>query len=201
MRFALGLIIVLALLGLHVAALFAVLHPKVDRAYRAYYIDRVSTDWHIQRYPATFEEGIDMARPGWPEFVDYSFGILGAQPFGRWTDTRLGLRSGFVFNRSFSGPVCVLVDAAPTDNMKSRRAVLAFGDLNKEILFGPDDSFRSYAFDFDLPAPTQTLAVVFPKRFPRASYSNPREVGIALKRIRLLSGPCSSLSNSQGHSQ
>ena len=142
-----------------------------------------------------------MTKPGWPEFVDHSFGILGAQPFGRWTDTRFGLRSGFVFNRSFSGPVCVLVDAAPTDNMKSRRAVLAFGDIDKEIVFGPDESSRLYAVDFDLPGPAQTLALVFPKRFPRASYSNPREVGVVLKRIRVFSGPCASLPNSQGQSQ
>ena len=193
MRLTLGLIAIVALAGLHIAALFALLHPRVSREYRAYYVDKVSTDWRVQRYQSSVEEGIDFVKPGWPYFVDYSFGILGVEPTGRWTDTRLGLRAGFEFVHSFSGPMCVVVDASPFDSMRSRKVGVAFGDQKKEISFGPDESPHMFLIDFDLPSPTNTLALVLPRPLPRASHNNPRQPGVLLKRIRMFSQSCSAV--------
>ena len=70
-----GIIAVVALVALHLTALFALLHPKVSREYRAFYMDRVSSDWHAKHYESTPEQGIDFSTVGWPDFVEYSFGI------------------------------------------------------------------------------------------------------------------------------
>ena len=83
------------------------LHPKVTREYRAYYIDRTSQDWRVKKYYSTPENGIDLAKPGWPDFVAYSFGIARDTSVGAWTDTRLGLKAGFELNQPFTGHVCV----------------------------------------------------------------------------------------------
>jgi hypothetical protein len=195
MRIAFGIIVLIALLGLHLAALYALLHPKVSREYRAHYIDRISSDWRAQHYHSTPEEGIDLARQGWPDFVEYSFGVLSPGPFGRWTDTRMGLKSGFHFNRTFSGPVCVVLDAMPSDSMRSQQVTLAFGDQEKEFSFGRDEKIRPYLVDFGLPRPETVLALRFPKPLPRASPGNPHQVGVALNRIRIFSQPCSAIAS------
>lgn len=201
MRLAIGITAVVTLAGLHLAALYALLHPKVSREYRAHYIDKVTMDWHPQHYPSTPEEGIDLSKPGWPDFVEYSFGISNAEKFGSWTDTRMGLKSGFEFNRSFIGPVCVVLNAMPADSMRSRRVPLEFGDQQKEIAFEQDQSIRSYFADFDLTSPATRLALHFPKPLPSGSHENPRQVGVALNRIRIFSQPCAALSQLlvQGH--
>ena len=193
MRIAFGIIVLIALLGLHLAALFALLHPNVSREYRAHYIDRISSDWHTVRYQSTPAEGIDLTRQGWPDFVEYSFGLLSPGPFGRWTDTRMGLKSGFQFNRTFSGSVCVILEAMPSDSMRSQQVTLAFGDQEKDISFGRDEKIRPYLVDFELPRPETILALRFPKPLPRASHSNPRQVGVALNRIRIFSEACSAI--------
>ena len=194
MRFAFGILVVVALIGLHLAALFALLHPHVSPEYRAYYMDRVSTDWHVQQYPATPEQGIDLARPGWPEFVRSSFGISKQQSFGRWTDTQLGPQAGFEFNRSFTGPVCVVFNAKPSDSVRLHHVALKFGDQEKDIYFGQDQEIRPYLVDFDLPAPATRLALLFPRPLPRTSYSDPRQMGVGITRIRIFSQRCSELS-------
>lgn len=193
MRIGIAIVLSVALLGLHLAALHALLHPKVSREYSAYYIDKISTDWHVNHYHGTPEDGIDLPRPGWPDFVDHSYGILVPEPFGRWTDTRMGLKAGFKFNRAFSGPVCVELHAMPADSLRSQRVVLAFGDQEKDISFGQDEKMQEYRVDFVLPNPAEVLEFRFSKPQPRASHSTPRQVGVALNRIRIYSQPCSSI--------
>jgi Domain of unknown function (DUF7024) len=194
MRFAIGIIAVLALVGLHLAALFALLHPKISPEYKAFYVDRVTTDWHVQYYRSTPEDGIDFTRAGWPDFVKKSFGISTRDTFGRWTDTRLGLTSGFEFNRVFSGPLCVAISAKPSDSMRSRPVTLAFGDQKRDITLGKDNDIRNYAIDFQLPSPSNRLEIIFPGRLPRASRTDPRQAGVGLNRIRIFSQSCSDIS-------
>lgn len=44
----------------------------------------------LPRYAATLAEGIDFAKPGYPEFVVEASGISGAEAWGRWSDANLG---------------------------------------------------------------------------------------------------------------
>jgi len=185
MRVALGILTVALLSGLHLAVLFALLHPQVSREYRAHYIDRTSSDWDTQHYFATPQVGIDLTRPGWPSFVDYSFGISRSQSFGRWTDTQLGLEAGFQFNRSFSGPVCLLLNAMPSDIMRGRSLTLVFGMQEKAILLSPDGKMRTYITQFDLPSPSTRLELRFTNRLPKVNDPSPRELGVELETLRI----------------
>ena len=191
MRPILGIISLAALLAVHATALYDLLHPNVSREYRAYYIDRTSTDWHVPHYSATPEEGIDLAKSEWPDFVVRSYGMLKAEPFGRWTDTRYGLRSGFEFDRSFSGPACVALEARPYDSQRTRGLTLAFGDEVREVDLPQSRDMGTYVYDFALGGPANTLELRFPRPLPRVSPDNPRQVGVAWKSVRILPGTCS----------
>jgi hypothetical protein len=193
-RAGLGIIAVIALVGLHMAALMVLLHPDVTPEYRAHYVERTSADWRVQHYPATPEQGIALDRPEWPEFVQDSYGITKAEKFGRWTDTRMGLKSGFKFNRSFEGPVCVVIDAKPSESMRGRNVVLAFGPQAKEVSLGRQQDIRVYLIEFALDQPVNTLEFRFPKPLPAAGDGNPRQVGIGLSRIQIFPNTCGSIS-------
>lgn len=194
MRLAFGIIAIIALVGLHLAALFELLHPKFSREYKAYYVDRVSMDWHEQHYHSDPEEGIDFSRLGWPDFVEYSFGIARPEGFGRWTDTRMGLNAGFQFNRSFSGPVCVVLNAKPSDAMRNRRLTLVLGDQAQDVAFGSDQYIRSYAVSFDLQRPATRFELRSPKLLPSVRLGNARQLGVGLNWMRIFAMPCSALS-------
>lgn len=193
MRLSLIILVAIALIGLHLAAFWAVLHPKVTREYRAYYMDRTSRDWRVKRYHSTPEEGIDLTKGGWPDFVAYSFGIARDPTVGAWTDTRLGLKAGFEFNQPFTGQVCVILNATPSSSMTNSHLLLAFGDQQKEIAFGTDQSVRPYAVEFELPHPATRLQLLFPKPLPRMAHTDARQLGVGLSRIRFLSQACSAV--------
>jgi hypothetical protein len=200
MRLAIGIIAIVGLVALHLAALFALLHPNVSREYRAHYMERTSTDWHVQHYPSTPEEGIDLARPGWPDFVEYSYGISKVVGEGRWTDTQLGLRSGFQLKRSFSGPACVVLNATPLDSARVQDVTLAFGDQTKKISFAQSREFQPYEVDFNLTRPASRLELRFPKPLPRVDRNNPRQFGVELNKVQIFSQSCSELSELVGPS-
>jgi hypothetical protein len=195
MRLSLMILVTVVLIGLHLAVCWAVLHPKVTREYKAYYIDRTSRDWRVTKYHSTPEDGIDLTKPGWPEFVAYSFGLARDASVGAWTDTRLGLKAGFEFNQPFAGQVCVLLNAIPSSSMTNRRVPLVFGDQQQEIAFGADQSVRLYAIHFELPHPATRLQLLFPKPLPRMGHTDARQLGVGLARIRLLPQPCSGVSD------
>jgi hypothetical protein len=176
-------------MGVHLAALYAILHPHVSRRYRAYFIDRTSSDWAITQYHSTPEEGIVLSRAGLPDFVDYSYGISVAENWGRWTDTSLGLRAGFQLKESFSGPVCVAFEAGVTPAMLGRQVVLEFGDQRKPMVFGRNE-LHPYAVDFDLDKPADSFEFLFPDHMPPASEADGRQLGIGLARVRILSHAC-----------
>jgi hypothetical protein len=189
-RLILSISALIALVSLHLAAFSALLHPKVSREYRSYYIDQTSQDWRVKHYPSTPEEGIDLTKPGWPDFVAYSFGISRSDNLGSWTDTRRSLKAGFEFNQSFSGPMCVVFNAAPSKALLERRITIAFGDQRSQIQLGRDETVQQYAVEFELPRPTARLELLFPKRLPRVGHTDSRQLGIGLTKIRFFSQPC-----------
>jgi hypothetical protein len=176
------------------AALWALLHPNVSREYRAHYIERSSSDWRVQRYSATPEEGIEFSRKEWPDFVEFSFGITPPDSFGRWTDTRMALQSGFKFNRNFEGSSCVVIDAKPSASMRLRRVAVAFGNQEKEISFGQEQATRRYLVDFELNQPADTFELRFPKALPAIGHGDTRQLGVGLSKIRFFPMACSEIS-------
>src|SRR5690348_15186793 len=100
-------LVIVAALATELYAVFAVVHPRVDPEYRAYYIDRSTMDWNPAHYPATPEQGIDFAHAGWPDFVRNGYGFSYREMEGRWTDAAMLQTPRLSLSRSFSGPMCV----------------------------------------------------------------------------------------------
>jgi len=65
-------LVITLLLSVYAAALFAVLHPHVSPAYKAFYIDHTSLDWNPARYPGSPEQGMISAVMGCPSGAIYS---------------------------------------------------------------------------------------------------------------------------------
>jgi hypothetical protein len=189
-RLILSIIASIVLIGLHLAAFFALGHPTVTREYRSHYVDQTSQDWRIKHYLSTPEQGIDMSKPGWPDFVTYSFGISRDRNLDSWTDTRRGLKAGFEFNRAFSGQVCVVLNATPSDALRNRAVTIAFGDQRRDVHFGQEQTAQAITIEFALPKPSTRFELLFPKRFPRVGHTDSRQLGMSLNRIRFFSQPC-----------
>ena len=79
-------LVVVLLLGVELTAVYAVLHPKVSPEYKAYYIDRTTSDWRPPHYRASPDQGIAFLREGWPDFVSSTAGFSRFEEWGRWTD-------------------------------------------------------------------------------------------------------------------
>ncbi len=189
MRTLVRILLVIALLVLHVSVLYAVLHPKVSREYRAYFIDKTSRDWKVERYHATPQEGIDLAHEGLPDFVDYSYGISWKESVGRWTDTNMGLRAGFRFKPPLQGPACLQLRLGSAAPMLNQNITVRFGEEQKEEKIVQQE-VRDYQLDFEKSGPVEEVELVFPKDLPRAGADDGRHVGLYIAGVQVLPQGC-----------
>ena len=188
------------LLVLYVTLLVFVLRPHVTPEYRAYYIDRTSSDWNPVRYPASFEEGIRFTNPGFPEFVQLMYGFSFHEPWGRWTDARRSPVSdrpvaGIVFREPLSGPVCVDVNARPAQPNES--VTVALGNEEKNVVFSRSE-FADYFIEFSLTRPANAIEFRFRGRIRSAHEENPkdqdiRRLGLAIVSLRFFPYKCGSV--------
>lgn len=131
------------------------------------------------RYTATLAQGIDFARPGYPDFLKEVSGISGPEGWGRWTDANLGQTATLRFAQA--------LPAHFTLNLKVRDF---FGvNANKEIVVqvgGQKQTFvllpemdQEVKLAFDAVANADTIEIIAPgASTPTASDS--RKLGIGL---------------------
>jgi hypothetical protein len=189
MRSSFKVVLIACLVALHLSVVYAALHPKVNRAYRAYFIDRTTTDWAVPHYAATFAQGIDLTKPGLPDFVASSYGIASRESFGAWTDTTLGTHAGFVLNRPVAGPVCLQMLLGASDSSLNHPVTLRLGSQEKQLQIDHRAQYE-YTVDFPENGSAEVIEFVFPHRLPRASVQDWRQVGISIGHIRFLPSPC-----------
>ena len=196
MRIALRILVVIALLGVNLASLYAVLHPHTSPQYKAYYIDKSTQDWAPDRYSATPEEGMKFAKPGLPTFVESTRGLSVREAWGRWTDLSLG-EPAIKFRQAFSGPICVVITAYPSEAESGKQVVVAFGAQSQSLhLTAPD--FADYYVNFVLTQPANTLEFHFPDGVRRNNDADPasrdiRRLGLAISSIRLSQTSCATI--------
>jgi hypothetical protein len=188
-------LIIAALLCIYAGTLFAVLHPKVSPGYRAYYMDRSSSDWNPEHYPGTPEKGIEFSRVGLPEWVESTHGLSFRDQWGRWTDTTVGPVPGLTFARSFNGPVCVQFVATAVPAV-GKTFTLKLGDQSQMVQVIPK-VFGEYQVELEPVRPASRLDFVLPPQLPREAdvdshSSDMRRLGLELTSLRILSGPCTS---------
>lgn len=180
--------LLLTLTGLYLFALKALLHPRVSDAYRYHFIEKISGDFNPTKYHLSPDETIALSTTGLPDFVDHDFGFSYPETWGRWTDANFGNRAGFVFNKPYTGPKCLVAKLAPSDSMQGRSLILSFGDESKTVSFGQRDA-AMYFFDFPDPRPAGSLQFQFMGKVPSAG-NDPRQLGLAIHSIRVITGSC-----------
>jgi hypothetical protein len=173
-------------------ALYLVRHPRVSEEYRAYYISRTVEDWQPERYPATQQDGMWMAKVGLPEFVESTQGLSPRMPWGRWAEScggseiRIRLRNPVAI-----GPSCVVLTAQPGTQELGQRLDVTLGEQVREFrLVSPE--FKEYALDFDSVRAAQLVTLRFPPHVPR-SYTlmlGLRQRRVAISRFRMMEGRC-----------
>ena len=162
--------------------------PNVAEEYRAYYIDRTTSDWRPLRYSATLDDGIDFSREGWPSFVEKAFGISHPEPWGRWTDARLARSARIVLSKPLAGPICIAIKFAPSDNQMGKPVLVRVGKMELKIV--PDTSGAQwYRLDFAVLEPQSTIEIE-PAAPARVSSGDPRVIGIGLYHLTVTQGGC-----------
>lgn len=189
---------VLALLGtVYLLALAAVLRPRVSADYRAYFIERTSTEWHPVHYTATPAQGISFSSPGLPTFVRYVAGFSYREPWGRWTDASRAPVPQIAFAQGFDGTICVDLKAHASNAIKHKPVTVAFGDQRRTVSIsaGP---FADYLIEFHLSKPADVMEFMFSGTIPPENAVDrdnldSRRLGLAMIYLRLYALSCASV--------
>jgi Domain of unknown function (DUF7024) len=194
MQFIARIFVVIALLAVELAAVYAVLHPHVTPEYRAYYINQTTTDWKSIHYRASLEDGITFNRPGWPEFVASTSGISSQEADGRWTDAGLQPVARIQFDSMVSGPVCLAMSVMPSAAELGKDVVVGWGNENKEIQLAKP-GFSEYQLGFEGNTPADALTFKFEGSVPRNNdvfkeSLDHRRLGIKLSSLSISPGAC-----------
>jgi hypothetical protein len=195
MSTALKWMLIVALVGVYVAALYAVLHPKVSPEYRAFFIDRTSTDYLPAKYPSTPESGMMFSRPGLPQWVSGTHGLSVREGLGRWTDEDMGDSAGLTFNQDFSGDVCVEASFGAASWLVGDTILLRMGDQEKPLQIKAAD-LTDYRVQLSSLHQAKDLNFILPPRLPSViqeqhNSQDLRRLGISLMSLKLSSGQCS----------
>jgi phosphoglycerol transferase len=177
---------------------FLIVNPNVSEEYRAYYIERITSDWRPLRYTAVVSEGFDFSKPGLPSFIRYTAGISYHESWGRWTDASLKKTVRIIYEEPFFGDVCVNIMLSPALPQIGRLVVIRFG--SNEQQFVTQAGAQWYQLDFRLDDPTSTLEIEPSVSATPALWDptnkDPREISLGLYRLIALPGACKELESS-----
>jgi len=189
-------LILVGLLSIELYSVYAVLHPHVSADYRAYFIDRSSTDYEPEHYPSTPEEGMVFSHPGLPDWVATTRGLsFRDEGGGRWTDANLRATPGLLFTREFSGDVCVELKAYTIPWLGGQDMTVRFGhedEAVKLVAGGP----TTYDIQFHNVHAADRMDFLLPSNLPPLvervhSSGDIRRLGVSFHTLRIVPGQCS----------
>ncbi len=188
--------VIIVLAGIQLWALFAVLHPRVSPAYRAYYIERTTSDWKPVHYSGTTSDGITFSRKGVPEWVEFTRGLAQPDDWGRWTDEDLGDVAGLAFTQPLSGDLCVDFTARAVPWIVGQTFVVRMGDETQTLRVAAPE-LAEYRAQFTRLPPVAALDILLPPKLPRVMDAEPkskdaRRLGLDLATLRMVPGHCGS---------
>ena len=190
MKTSLQWLVIAILCTIYLAALWAVLCPNVTSRYKAYFVDRTSSDWNPVRYAGRPEEGINFSQPGLPEWVDTTRGLSFRQTWGRWTDGNLAKIPAVLFVQPFKGPICMELTAGPAPSMAGKFFDIRMGDQTKTLQLGPN-GYSRFRAPITLTQGADKLEFILPRRLPvERGTLDDRRVGLALVALRITPGGC-----------
>jgi hypothetical protein len=133
-------------------------------------------------YEATFEQGIDFRRPGYPTFIEYAIGISKLEEWGRWSDgPKVTLTLANPLNGKFK---LVLVGGALGKNVGTPIPVKIGHMLQKVTFFGaPPQTAEIQTLEFALRRPATTIEFTIP--YPTTPEHDNRQLGIGFLQLRI----------------
>jgi len=187
-----------ALIAIYAVASWAVLHPHVSAAYRAYYIDHTTLYWNPVHYPGTPAEGMDFSREGLPDWVAYTRGFSIREPWGQWTDSTIAPAATVALTQSYDGIVCVDFSASAVSWLVGKQMAITMGSQTRTVKI--ESGAYDYKVQFDHLQNARQLDFVPANRPPRVKdvdkhSLDDRRLGLDLSMLRLLPGECASPAN------
>jgi len=194
MKTAVKWIAIILLLAVYAGAGWAVLHPHVSPEYRAYFLDRTSTDYGLPRYDSTPEEGIVFSRAGLPGWVLATRGLSVREEGGRWTDDGLTPRAGMTFARGFDGNQCLDFTARAVPWIVGQTVEVKMGAEQRSLRIAGADTSQ-YRLQFDHLHGADQLDFILPPNLPAVNQRepnnpDPRRLGINFLVLHLVPGEC-----------
>ena len=132
-------------------------------------------------YQATFEQGIDFRRPGYPTFIKFATGISNLEDWGRWSNgPKVTLTLAHPLNGKFK---LVLVGGAYGKNVRTPIPV-KIGHMRQKVTFSsPPHSAETQTLEFALRRPATTIEFIIPH--PTTPERDNRQVGIGFLKLRI----------------
>jgi hypothetical protein len=132
-------------------------------------------------YQATFEEGIDFRKPGFPTFIKYATGISCLEKWGRWSD---GPKVTLTLANPLKGKFkLVLVGGALGRNIR-RPIPVRIGHLRQKVTFsGPPEHAEVQTLEFALRRPATTIEFTIPR--PTTPKGDNRLLGMGFIQLRI----------------
>ncbi len=135
-------------------------------------------------YPATLAEGMDFAKPGYPNFIDNVSGLFNQEPWGRWTD---GDKAIFHFKQPFPKQFTLVIKTNVFGPNFGEVVTVKIGGIQQQ--FKITEQGQSHHFDFILTEPADTIEFLIPKpTSPHEldpSNSDKRKLGLGLISLKI----------------
>jgi len=131
------------------------------------------------RYTATLAQGIDFARPGYPDFLAEVSGISGPEGWGRWTDTNLGQIATLRFAQALPAHFTLNLKVRDFFGVNANKEIVVQTGGQKQTFVLLPEMDQDVKLTFDAGANADTIEIVAPgASTPTAS--DTRKLGIGL---------------------
>ena len=137
------------------------------------------------RYEATFAEGIDFRKPGFPRNVVEVRGMSDYEPWGRWTNHTA---TRFVFSEPLPLAFVLEITGGAVGPNLGKPVRVKVGTQTKEFAFTADPfntQPQTQSLEFVSTNPVNTIELQTPQLW-RPINGDPRELGIALVALRVI---------------
>jgi hypothetical protein len=141
----------------------------------------------VPRYSASFEQGIDLSRPGLPRFIQSVDGLSMREPWGRWSDAK---EVTWRFSRLPPQPLHMVVELQAFGSNLGRELTIRYGSqvrtvqLRSKIFEEIEVKFprieNSLEMEWVIPEPQSPADLM-------VGSSDLRKLGVGLRKIRFVS--------------
>ncbi len=146
-----------------------------------YLLDNDLASYFYPTYEATYSEGIDFTRKGYPEFIDEVNGLSSYEPMLRWTDGQI---VEFKFNENLEGSFVVSFEIIGFGTNVGEDLLVNFGSQTRSVSIPA--GFKNFQVEFT-GEQDSVLRFVIPKPQPvveNGVIKDPRKLGIGFKTLK-----------------